>query len=445
MWVFARDHALLYAPLFEERSERAEDDPTLVPVRCTVLDGSALTRRMLAGFWGDTPLPDMVEVETDMMSRFTAGPLESMGYRGPHRASEGRGPRPADQPRRRSGPWSSRGRVFGIPHDVHPTLLAYRADIVEEHGIDVGEIQTWDDFERLMQPLLEDDDNDGVPDHFPLALWYSDAFTIEPLLLQAGGGLFAPDGTAALDQPENAMVVAEIVTWCLGEDRIAVDAPKFTFSGDQLKIQGKVVCEIMPDWLAGVWKRTLPQLGGKVKLMPLPAWEEGGRRTTVMGGTMLGFPKRTLESAGDGTGDPSFEAAWSFAKELYLDRDYAERLYETTNIITPVTDYWDAPFFHQPDPYFSGQQAGTLFLEHAPHVPVRVATPFSTTAKLRLTEVMGAVYRHARANGIDDASVLEPFAMEQLREAQARMEEEMSRNAFLLVHADEPQEAEATP
>ncbi len=50
-------------------------------------------------------------------------------------------------------PWSSRGRVFGLPHDVHPVMLGYRADIVEAAGIDVSKIETWDDFERIMRPL----------------------------------------------------------------------------------------------------------------------------------------------------------------------------------------------------------------------------------------------------------------------------------------------------
>ena len=429
MWVFTVEHAKLYEPLLEERREQA-DGPGHVDVNLTVIDGAAMTRRILAGFWGDTPLADLMEVETDMMSRFTGGPLESMGFVDLTDRLQEEGLIGKINPPSFS-PWTSRGRVFGLPHDVHPTLLAYRADIVEEAGIDVGEIETWDDFERVMQPLLDDNDDDGEPDHYPLAIWYSDSYTIEPLLLQAGGGLFHADGRPSLDRPENARVVAEVVSWCVGPDRIAVDAPKFTFSGDQLKIRGKVVCEVMPDWLAGVWKRTLPQLHGKVKLMPLPAWEPGGRRTTVMGGTMLGFPKRTLDSAGDGTGEPTFEAAWSFAKELYLDRAYSERLFRKTNIITPVTDYWSEDWFHEPDPYFSGQQSGTLFLEHAPNVPLRTPSPFVVAARLRLSEVLGRVYRLAEERAVYDAAELEPFAAELLRGVQARMEEEMSRNVFL--------------
>ncbi len=201
----------------------------------------------------------------------------------------------------------------------------------------------------------------------------------------------------------------------------------------------------MPDWLIGVWKRELPALGGKFKLMPLPAWERGGRRTSVMGGTMLGIPKRTLQSRGDGSGDPSFEQAWAFAKDLYLDRDYAERLYETTSIITPLTDYWSEPFYHEPDPFFGGQQVGTMLLEQAPNVPERVPSPFIEAAKLRLTEVLGELYRHADETGDFSPATLEPLARDLLQEAQARLEEEMSRNVFLEVDRAAAADATAAP
>ena len=43
-------------------------------------------------------------------------------------------------------------------------------------------------------------------------------------------------------------------------------------SGNKLKLDGYVIASIMPDWLDGVWKCDLPQLSGKLKLMPSPAW-----------------------------------------------------------------------------------------------------------------------------------------------------------------------------
>ncbi len=94
-----------------------------------------------------------------------------------------------------------------------------------------------------------------------------------------------------MDAERNAFVLATIVSWCVGPDRVAADAPDFSASGNKLKVDGYVVANLMPDWMCNIYRREMPQLAGKIKLMPLPAWEKGGRRTSVWGGTMLGMPR----------------------------------------------------------------------------------------------------------------------------------------------------------
>ena len=78
-----------------------------------------------------------------------------------------------------------------MPHDVHPVLLAYRADLVEAAGIEVAAIETWDDFVRLLRRLVRDVDGDGYPDHYLSNFWETNPELIESLMLQAGGALVA--------------------------------------------------------------------------------------------------------------------------------------------------------------------------------------------------------------------------------------------------------------
>jgi len=42
------------------------------------------------------------------------------------------------------------------------------------------------------------------------------------------------------------------------------------------RLAGVVVATLLADWAAGGWKLNMPGLEGKVKLMPIPAWEPGG-------------------------------------------------------------------------------------------------------------------------------------------------------------------------
>ncbi len=414
-WTFTRHHAAMYRQNLDAGGARQ-----LPPVDLMVIDGASLVRRTLSGFWAETPVADLIEIERAQIGKFVAGPLDSVGFADLTDLLESEGiRRRLNEPS--FSPWTSRGRVFGIPHDVHPVLLCYRADIVEAAGVDMSQIETWADFRDAMLPLQRDLNGDGQVDRYGLGIWYTDMALIEPLLLQAGGGTFDAEGRSLIASDANARVIAHVVSWCFGPGRIAIDAPEFSPSGNQLKIDGRVIAALMPDWLAGVWMTDLPQLSGKLKLMPLPAWEPGGRRTSVWGGTMLAIPRSTER----------FDQAWAIAKELYLSRDLARELFESNHIISAVVEYWDADFYAQPRPYFSGQQTGRLYIDQAPHVPHRTSSPFHSAALARISEAINDLKRFAEASNEYAPRALVPEAKRLLRAAEQRVRTEMSRNVFL--------------
>lgn len=424
MWTFYRVHAQMY----QDVTQTWNADPANgKPVNVFLLDGTAMRQRLMSGFLSDTPVADLIEAERNMACLAFSGPIEDVGFvdltdRLKEEGIYDRINTPS------FSPWTSRGRIFGLPHDVHPVALAYRADIVEEAGIDVSEIETWDDFIRVMKPLVKDTDGDGKPDRYPLNLWFSAIGHIEVLILQAGGGFFDDDLQPIIDSEINAHVIATCVSWMVGPDRIAIDAQPFTASGNYLRMEGRVVCELMADWMAGAWKVDMPGLSGKLKLMPLPAWEKGGRRTGVMGGTMLGIAKASED----------FEDAWTFAKHLYLDPKLAEQLYKSNSIISPVREFWDLPIYDEPDPYFSNQASGRIFVDMAPDVPPRTSSPFSNLAFARVQEGVIALYHYAEQNKIYDAESLMPEARRQLKVAEAHVRELMDRNVFLKEEQNQP-------
>jgi len=431
LWTFAKNHGQLYQQLSVGYNEEARAEGR-EPVNVFVIDGAALTRRTLSGFWSGTPLADLIEVERNAMPGYVKGPIDDVGFIDLTDRLHGEEIAPGvsiyeglNEPS--FAPWSSRGRIFGLPHDVHPVMLVYRSDLVEAAGIDVTEIETWDDFVRVMGPLQTDLDGDGSTDRWLLDNWFTNYNNLESLILQAGGGTFDADDNLIVDSDANAMVLARMVSWCRGDTRISVDAPDFSASGNQLKLEGKVIAGIMPDWLAGIWKSDLPQLGGKVKLMPLPAWEPGGRRTSVKGGTMIGIPKATREKGGP----ERFEAAWEVAKHLYLSRELAREVFGSSCIISPVKAFWSEDFYHQPDPFFSGQQIGTRFLELAPSVPFRSSNTYHVFALGRIGQAMAKLYTEAEARGIDDLTQLEARAAELLAVEAEQVREEMSYNVFM--------------
>lgn len=413
MWTFARLHKQMYDPIVAKWPEKSRPDIAL-------LSFPALERRMLQGFLAETPTADLLEVERRIAARAFVGPVESVGFTDltDRLRSEGL----LDQINTPSfSPWSSRGRIFGLPHDVHPVMLGYRADLVEAAGIDVSKIETWDDFVRVMSPLMSEKDAEGKQRRYLLNLWDNKEDFIEVLLLQAGGGFFDENERVSIATPTNAHVLSTIVSWCHGPTRIAADAINFTASGNRLKAEGYIVADFMPDWMCNIWKNEIPQLKGKVKLMPIPAWTRGGRRTSVWGGTMVGIARTA----------PNQDALWEVAKKLYLSPDLARTLYKEGDIVSPVRSLWTDPIYDEPDAYFANQKKGRAYIALAPDVPLRTSSPYNLLAKLRVQTATIALGAYAESTKQFRPEQLEAKAMQLLKDAEDQVRTEIHRNVFL--------------
>ncbi|MCA9322403.1 MAG: extracellular solute-binding protein, partial [Planctomycetes bacterium] len=192
-WVFARPHHDLYmAPIADWNAH----EETSIDLH--LLSLPALERRMMSGFLSDVPVADLIEADVRVASRAFTGPLEDVGFLDITDRIRDEGI--ADEINAPSfSPWTRQGRIFGLPHDVHPVLLCYRRDLVEAAGIDPRGIETWDDFARVLAPLMADHDGDGRPDRYLLNVWDTQIDTIEALVLQAGGRYFDDDGAVVID------------------------------------------------------------------------------------------------------------------------------------------------------------------------------------------------------------------------------------------------------
>ena len=416
MWVFDANHAKIARVIAADWNR----DHPQTPVQIHLITGAAMQQRMMSGFYSDSPVADLIEVERGMIGKVFAGPLADVGFMD----LTGR----LDRENLRAGingpsfsPWSSRGHVFGLPHDVHPVMLLYRADLVEAAGIDVSKIETWDDYFRVMRPLMVDLDGDGRPDRFLLNESPTTIYYHEVLLLQAGGRMFDEMSQPTLNEPINARIIARLATWCTGPNHVASEITIGGASSMRLVREGYVIGILSPDFYAGAIRTSLPDMAGKFKLMPIPAWEKGGRRTSVMGGTMLGVTKAS----------PTPDAAWAFAKQLYLSPANAERLYDEARIISPIKANWTQPFYDEPDPYFCGQAIGRMYIHLAPDVPLRPSSPYYYLASQLLNQSVIQLCQYADDHQLYDAAALTPAAQRLLDGAQRELRAQMDRNVFL--------------
>jgi len=416
-WLFSPPNLPIYETAAAQWNATHTSPDDRINVR--LIQYQALERRLVAAFTADAPVADLVETESHAMARAFAGPLNEVGYVDLTDRLRAEGLLDAIN-RPSFSIWSTRGRIFGIPHDVHPCLLGYRADLVEAAGIDVSQIETWDDFRRVLGPLIADLDGDGRPDRYLLNFWENNFDMISALMLQAGAQFFDDAGQPHLDTEANARTLASLVSWIAGPDRFCVDAREFTAGGDRMRVEGLVIASILPDWLAGTWKNYIPGLRGKVKVMKLPAWERGGRRTTVAGGTCLGITKAA----------PDFERAWSMAKHLYLSPTVAEAHFRSTCIISPVKAFWNLPVYHEPDTFFSGQKIGELYTAEAPNVPARFSSPYIALVEERMMTILVTLKALALERQHFDRDSLLADARRLLRKAQVDVAQRVARNVL---------------
>ncbi len=404
-WTFAKPHYLAYQkalPAFEDAHPGVKVDLQLV-------SGQATGSRLLATFWSDLDAPDLVETEISTAGSFFRGPLKDIGFLDVtdriHQTGLWDGMVQA-----RFSAYTTRGRIFGLPHDVHPVQLAYRRDIFEKEGIDVRQIKTWDDFVRIGRKVT-------IPNHrYMIELSDSGAENLEMCLFQRGGGYFNPRGECTFDDETAVQTMLWYVPLVAGPHKIGN-----SLGGGQILTQaaeeGYFLCFVCPDWRSKSIEQDIPSLAGKMGLMPLPVAEPGGRPTSTWGGTMLGITRKSKHQ----------DLAWALAMHFYLDKPGLAERFRQTNILPALRSAWKQEAFQEPRPYWGGQALGETYARLAPLVPPQFSSPYVVTAKAKLSEALVACVQYYNANG---GAGFEAFVRRQLALNAGQVRSMVNRNPF---------------
>ncbi|HMA96161.1 MAG TPA: extracellular solute-binding protein, partial [Polyangiaceae bacterium] len=160
-----------------------------VKVEVQLAQWESLQTRLQNAMLADTDVPDMVEMLEGSLGFFARGPQKDIGLLDLTARIDEEHLR-TRMVESRFSLWSARGRILGLPHDVHPVMLAYRRDLVEQLGIDVNELDTWDKFAAVGRRVTKDVDGDGVIDQYMLDLPIGGNWAMNMLMLQQGVQLF---------------------------------------------------------------------------------------------------------------------------------------------------------------------------------------------------------------------------------------------------------------
>ncbi|MFO7726352.1 MAG: extracellular solute-binding protein [Oceanipulchritudo sp.] len=393
------------------------EEQTGIRVRMHLVNERAMHSRLQSALMSGTRLPDLVEIESSIFASLIRGPLEGIGFHDLTNRLQEEGLLDEFIPSRLAM-WSRDGRIFGLPHDIHPVMLAYRADIMEELGIEPSRITTWDCFaEVARREIVADLNGNGVPDRYAIDFSLTGLpELIDILLPQAGVEIVDRNGRPGF----NRETTVEVMNWYL---EAVQGSERFSFPagwGQNLAkamTDGLVVSLLTPDWRTRQLEMDIPRLAGRMRLMPLPAWEAGKSRTSTWGGSALVIPKTA--------GNP--ELSWKLAKFLYLEEDFLPDRFRHSNILPPMQSAWDKPFLKEVHPYWK-QPIGEKFAALAPDVPALHASPYRDYARRRLSTAFTRLLQFNRRNPEEDPR---PFIRKELEAAEADVVQRIERNVFL--------------
>lgn len=408
VWTFAQAHYDEYVnrvPLFEQAHPGVTIDLQLLP-------GNVMFDKLMSAFLADVGAPDLAEVEISAIGRFFLGRKSDCGWVDlkPRLVEEGY----YDQMvQARFVPWSNRGSIYGVPHDIHPVVLLYRQDLLSEAGVDLpAEVETWDDFVQVFgDRRLTDTNGDGTVDRYAIMLIRDGVGHLRALLLQRGGDLFDAGGEVLMDG-ELCLDTLMFMRRLFYDYDFVFQQPAFGPDLYGPMKEDRLYTVLAADWFIGLIRKFAPELAGKWRAMPLPAWEPGGRRTSTWGGTMMGMTQQCEDK----------DLAWELLKFLYFDKDVVANRFATTRILPPYIPSWDAPCFRQPDDYVGGRPLGELLVELAPSVPGVQQNQYTAEA---LEEMNKAVYDVLNNDDYDRER-----AAQRLRKAANKIRERIEHDRF---------------
>lgn len=193
-----------------------------------------------------------------------------------------------------AGTWnltSFGGATYGVPQDVGPMMLFYRADIFDDMGLKVP--ATWEEFGALAETVRKKDDKRYLTTFSP-----GDAGWLSGFAQQAGANWWTNEGGAwkvSVDDPATKKMLSfwgELVNsgTLLGD-------PMYTPQWNSQMNDGTIIAWPSAVWGAGVLAGVAPSSKGKWKMAPLPQWSADEQFTGFWGGSSTAVAASSKQQA----------------------------------------------------------------------------------------------------------------------------------------------------
>ncbi|WP_077619665.1 ABC transporter substrate-binding protein [Bacillus sinesaloumensis] len=265
-------------PVLEKAAEIYKEDNPDFKVEIIETGGQDIKSKTTTGLQaGGKGLPDgLLQTDDELQGKLEAFPnafanLSELGY------DDFKG----DFPDFKIDAVSKDGNIYAMPFDTGPAAIFYRTDLYEEAGINPEDLQTWEDFVEAGGKMKE------ATGTAMLSFDQADANVYTIILNQQGEGYYDEDNQLIVGS-EASVNALEVLKGLHEKDALlgvtGWDAWVTSIANSE------TASVVAGGWLVGTIKQQAPETDGKWGLMPLPAHEENGSRSSVQGGSSFVIP-----------------------------------------------------------------------------------------------------------------------------------------------------------
>lgn len=231
--------------------------------------------------------------------------------------------------------------LYGIPLNSKPAVMVYRTDILETAKINPEYIKTWEDFIEAGRTL----NNSGRQ---IAALPLEDEKTYRMYLNELGGSYFSKEGKVSVNS-QKCIRALEILKR-MYSSQILQNVKNNEEAVGLLK-QGKTAAAIVSsEEVKNVLEKS-PELNGKLRLMKLPAFEEGGNQSISLNGSNLIIIGSTKNK----------KIVMDFTKYTAENKDNLSMLIKETGMFPAYTYDYDEKWFNEKDVFLKEQRPYFLY------------------------------------------------------------------------------------
>ena len=293
-------------------------------------------------------------------------------------------------PSKMSTSYDSEGRLVSIPWDSGPVAMFYRADMFQEAGIDPNTIVTYDDFIKAGKQLQEKFPNvkmTGFPYSRDDNLWRCLLVQNEVYFLNSKGEITISSDKAV----ESISMLKRFI-----DEGIAMNTVNWD-SSIMANKNGDIASYIIGGWWGGTIKDQMPEMKGKWKIMPMPAFTANGLRASSLGGSDLSITAT----------DPIKQtAAIEFIKQTLMNVDNQIIMYEKYGLFPSYLPAYDDPRFLKSDDYF-GDDYNSILANITKEIPQVI---YTTKDYAEIRNVSMSSYEEVLNNNADIKKTLDNAA-----------------------------------